>query len=127
MKKVRQNLYEGMYIINATLSEEARAKAIEKIQKEIEERGGVVEKMFDQGRRKLAYEIENRREGYYYILYFRVNTQAIKELWREYHLHEDLIRFITLRVETVPEEIVFKPIVEEPSPYKMRIPYEQPA
>ena len=69
-KKQENQLYEGMYILNATLSEEARKKALEKITKGIESRGGKIEKVHDWGRRKLAYEIEGRREGYYYILYF---------------------------------------------------------
>lgn len=113
MSHNKQNLYEGMYVISATLSEDARNKAVDKIQTGITKRGGEILKLHDQGRRKLAYQIDNHREGYYYLIYFQVQPSAISELWQEYHLHEDLIRFITLRTEQVMEKIEFKPLVEE--------------
>lgn len=113
MSKQRKHLYEGMYILSATLSEDARQKALEKITSGISNRGGEIHKMFDQGRRKLAYEINTRREGHYYILYFSIPTSFINEMWREYHLNEDLLRFLTLRTENVPEKIEFKPLPQE--------------
>jgi small subunit ribosomal protein S6 len=113
MKEQRQNLYEGMYVISATLSDDARTKALDKILNGIKQRSGEIIKIHDQGRRRLAYEIEGHREGYYYIMYFNLKSSGIAELWQEYHLHEDLIRFITLRADKVMERIEFKSL-EEP-------------
>jgi small subunit ribosomal protein S6 len=113
MSKQRKNLYEGMYILSATLSEEARQKALEKITLGITGRQGEIHKMFDQGRKKMAYEINGKREGYYYLLYFSVPTPVMAEIWKEYHLNEDLLRFLNLRVEKVPEKIEFKPLIQE--------------
>lgn len=110
MTEKRQHLYEGMYIVSATLSDDARQKAVDKILKGITSRGGEIVKMHDQGRRRLAYEIDGHREGYYYVIFFKAPTPAITELWQEYHLHEDLLRFVTLRAEKVMEKIEFKPI-----------------
>lgn len=112
-QKERKNLYEGMYIISAKLSDDARNKALEKIKTGITSRGGEVLKIHDQGRRRLAYEIEGHREGHYYILYFDAPSQAIDEMWGEYHLSEDLVRFITLRAEKVMEKIEFQPLEEQ--------------
>ena len=109
----KHNLYEGMYVVSATLSEDARHKAMDKIQKGITDRGGEILKIHDQGRRRLAYEIDNHREGYYFLIYFNSPAEAITELWQEYHLHEDLIRFITLRAEKVMDKIEFKSLVEQ--------------
>lgn len=108
MPKSSKHLYEGMYILSATLSEDARKKAIEKITSSIEHHAGEVHKVFEQGRKKLAYEINGRREGFYYVLYFTAGSSSMPELWREYQLNEDLIRFMTLRAESVPEKIEFK-------------------
>lgn len=113
MSQKRQNLYEGMYIISATLSDDARQKALEKIQRGISERGGEILKIHDQGRRRLAYEINGHREGYYYLLYFNLKPEGILELWQEYHLNEDLVRFITLRTDKVMEKIEFKVLEEQ--------------
>ncbi len=113
MAKQRSHLYEGMYILSATLSDEARQKALDKITSSIEGRSGEIHKTFDQGRKKLAYEINGRREGYYYLLYFSVPTAVMTEMWKEYHLNEDLLRFMTLRAEKVPEKIEFKQLIQE--------------
>jgi small subunit ribosomal protein S6 len=106
-KQETQYLYEGMYILSATLSDDARQKALDKITSGMTKRGGEVHKIFDQGRRKLAYEMEKRREGHYYLIYFSALGTAMPEMWREYHLNEDLIRFMTLRSDKVPEKIEF--------------------
>jgi small subunit ribosomal protein S6 len=110
MKKDRKALYEGMYIMSATLSEESRKKAFDKILAGITEKSGTIEKIFEQGRKKMAYEIDGKREGFYYVLFFSAPTSAVQELWREYHLHEDLIRFQTIRVENVPDSLEFPPL-----------------
>lgn len=109
-KKVQ--LYEGMYILNATLSEDARQKALEKILSGITNQGGEIHKIHEQGKKKLAYELRGRREGYYYLLYFSLDASCIRELWSEYHLNEDLLRFMTLGVDQVVEKVEFKPLVQ---------------
>ncbi len=113
MDQKRQRLYEGMYILSATLSDDARKKALDRVTDVIVQFGGEIKKIFDQGRRKLAYEIDKKREGHYYLIYFASPTSAIRELWREYHLNEDLIRFVTLQAEEVPEKIEFKVLQQE--------------
>lgn len=113
MAKQKNQLYEGMYILSATLSDDARQKALEKITSGILDRTGEVHKIFEQGRRKMAYEINGRREGYYYVIYFSVPTSYMTEMWKDYHLNEDLIRFLTLRAETVPEKLEYKQLVQE--------------
>jgi small subunit ribosomal protein S6 len=110
MGKLRDHLYEGMYIFTASLSDEARQKALDKIISGINQCGGEIQKIFDQGRRKLAYSIRDRKEGYYYVLYFTAPTKSISTLWDQYHLNEDLLRFVTLRAERLPDKIEFQPL-----------------
>lgn len=113
MSKQKQNLYEGMYVISATLSDDARHKALDKITGGITQKGGDICKIHDQGRRRLTYQIDGHREGHYYVIYFNLRTSGIAELWQEYHLNEDLIRFITLRADKVLEKIEFKALEEQ--------------
>lgn len=110
MIKEETHLYEGMYILSATLSDDARQKALDKITSGISERGGEVHKIFDQGRKKLAYQIGKNREGHYYVLYFSSKGKSMSELWKDYHLNEDLVRFMTTTALAVPEKIEFKPL-----------------
>ncbi|MES2345070.1 MAG: 30S ribosomal protein S6 [Chlamydiota bacterium] len=113
MAKQRNQLYEGMYILSATLSDDARQKALEKVLSGITDRSGEIHKIFEQGRRKMAYEINGRREGYYYVIYFSTGASCMAEMWKEYHLNEDLIRFLTLRAESVPEKLEYKQLMQE--------------
>lgn len=113
MSQQGQNLYEGMYILSASLSEDARQKALQKIQAGITQKGGEILKLHDQGRQRLSYQIDGHREGHYYVVYFNLQPSGIAELWQEYHLNEDLIRFLTLRCSKVLDKIEFKSI-EEP-------------
>jgi small subunit ribosomal protein S6 len=110
MKKEKLALYEGMYILSATLSDDSRKKAFDKILNGITEKSGKIEKVHEQGRKKLSYDIDGKREGYYYVLFFTAPTSIVQELWKEYHLHEDLIRFLTLRVEKVQDTLEFPPL-----------------
>lgn len=110
--KEKQQLYEGMYIFNASLSEDARQKCLERITSSIKERGGEIHKVHDQGRKKLCYQMRGLREGHYFLLYFTAPTSAFSELWREYHLNEDLLRFMTLKADEVRETLEFKKLPE---------------
>ncbi|MCB1107375.1 MAG: 30S ribosomal protein S6 [Chlamydiia bacterium] len=113
MSKQERRLYEGMYILNASLSEDALKKSLERITKTIEDGGGEIHKIHEMGRKKLAYEIDNHKQGHYFLLYFSVVPTLIEEMWKEYHLNEDLIRFVTMRAEEVLEKLEFKPLIEE--------------
>jgi small subunit ribosomal protein S6 len=113
MKQTKSSLYEGMYVIKATLSDDARQKALDRILNGITSRSGEVVKIHDQGRRRLAYEIDGHREGHYFVIYFNAKPDTIEELWQEYHLNEDLIRFITLKTDKVLEKIEFKALEEQ--------------
>ena len=113
MKQPKQHLYEGMYIFNTGLTDDARQKLLDKVEANIVEKGGKVVKTFDQGRKKLAYPIKKKREGHYYILYFNLPSDTMDKLWREYRLNEDILRFMTLQVPSVPEKIEFQPLRSE--------------
>lgn len=110
MSKERNRLYEGMFILSSSLSNESRKKALDKVTDSIAEKGGKIEKIHDHGRRKLCYEIKGKREGHYYLIYFSAPTRSIADLWKDYLLHEDLLRFMTMKAEAVLESLDFKPI-----------------
>ncbi|EGK69521.1 30S ribosomal protein S6 [Chlamydia abortus LLG] len=112
MKEKTTQLYEGAYVFSVTLSEEARRKALEKVTSGITNYGGEILKIHDQGRKKLAYTIRGAREGYYYLIYFTVVPGVIAELWKEYHLNEDLLRFLTLKTDAVQEVLEFASLPE---------------
>ncbi len=107
---MRKRLYEGMFIISATLSDQLRKKALDKITDAIVERGGEIHKIHDMERKKLAYTIEKKKEGHYYLVYFTAPADSLKELWKEWHLNEDLLRFMTQKTTEVKESLTFEPV-----------------
>lgn len=102
-----------MYILSAQLSDDARQKALGRIENGITSRDGEIKKIHEWGKKRLAYDVDGHREGYYYILYFEIDAEQLKELWAEYHLNEDLVRFMTLRADEVLETIEFKSLAEQ--------------
>lgn len=113
MSQTEKNLYEGMYIISSSLTDDARAKALDKVIDGITNRGGIILKNHDFGRKRLAYEIAGHREGHYYVLYFEVEPHAVQEIKSEYRLMEDLVRYMITTPEKVMEKIEFKSLESE--------------
>jgi small subunit ribosomal protein S6 len=113
MNQQKERLYEGMYILNAHLSDDARGKVFDKIKEQITSRGGQIQKIHDQGRRRLAYEINRHREGYYFLMYFTLLPGCLEELWEEYRRNEDLLRFLTIGADKVMDELKFKQLPEQ--------------
>lgn len=106
------HLYEGMYVIRANISEDARHKVLEKIKEGITQAGGDILKEHELGRKRLAYEINRQREGFYFLFYYTLPPSAVEGLWQSYHINEDLLRFITLRTEKVLDKLEFKVLAE---------------
>lgn len=102
--------YEGMFILGANLSDEAKQRITESIKLGITSRGGEIVKIHEMGRKKLAYKIRKNSEGVYYLYYFDVDPSKMTEMWREYKLLEEegLLRFMTLRQDQVMEKIEFQ-------------------
>lgn len=84
--------YEGAFILLSNLEEEVRKAEIEKVQNIITERQGTVEKVNEWGQRRLAYEINKKREGYYVIINFTSNAEAVNEIDRICKISDNFIR-----------------------------------
>ena len=103
-----KNLYEGIFILRTSLSDDAKEKALAKIKGVITEGGGEIYKVIDWGRRKLAYQIKSSREGHFYVAYFDLPSKSLNEFIRENSLNEDLLRSMHVVAESVPEEDVIE-------------------
>jgi small subunit ribosomal protein S6 len=84
--------YEGAFILLSNLEEEVRKAEIEKVQNIITERQGTIEKVNEWGQRRLAYEIDKKRDGYYVIINFTSNADAVNEIDRICKISDNFIR-----------------------------------
>ncbi len=84
--------YESMIILNAKLSPDVIKEELAKVAKIITDNGGEIVETDDMGKRVLAYPIQKLTEGYYYINYFRMDTDKVKVLEDNYRIDENIIR-----------------------------------
>lgn len=91
------NKYEITVVVNPSLEEEALNNEYAQIQELIERFGGVVEKVDDWGKRKLAYEINKIGEGFY--RFFTVNAEATVpvEIESRIRLRENVLRYLIIK------------------------------
>ncbi len=86
--------YEGMLIIRPQLNEEKRAEIIKKMEQLINHEGGKVKNFQLWGQRRLAYEINKEKEGFYYLFHFFIAPQAIDKIKKVCRLDEDILRLL---------------------------------
>ncbi|MDO5688780.1 MAG: 30S ribosomal protein S6 [Tissierellia bacterium] len=90
--------YEGVFIFKNTLEEATRTQLFERIT-DIIKNGGNITEIAEWGTRKLAYEIDYNREGYYYIVSFEATPEIVAEMDRRSRITDSLLRFMITRVE----------------------------
>lgn len=91
--------YEIMYIVRPDLEEEARKELIERFNKILTDNNATVEKVDEIGSRRLAYEIEDYRDGYYVVVNFKGDEQAVNEFDRQAKFSDDIIRHMIVRLD----------------------------
>ncbi len=92
--------YEAALILLSNLEEEVRNAEIEKIKNIITERQGTIEKVNEWGQRRLAYEIDKKREGYYVFINFTAGSDVVNEIDRICKISDNEVRHMI----TVEEE-----------------------
>lgn len=92
------NSYETLFIIDASLSEEAIKGLVDKFTALIAEHGKVSE-VNEWGKRRLAYPINDKEEGYYVLVNFESESNLPAELERIFGITEGIMRSIVIRHE----------------------------
>ncbi|MCK4739401.1 MAG: 30S ribosomal protein S6 [Deltaproteobacteria bacterium] len=99
--------YETIAIIHPDAGEEKTAEVIKKATAVIEEKEGVELDIDEWGRKRLAYPIKGKNEGYYVLFTYTAPPAASKELERIFKISEDVIRYQTValkeRIAKAPE------------------------
>ena len=92
------NKYEVLYVIDADVEDEPRAALFEQFNKLIENNGATVEKTDEWGKRRLAYPINFKNEGYYVLLQMTAAPEFPRELERNFQINDNIIRYLVTRV-----------------------------
>jgi small subunit ribosomal protein S6 len=92
-------LYEHMLIARQDISAQAVDALATHLKTIVETEGGKVEKQEYWGLRTLAYRIKKNRKGHYVLLNLDAPAKAVSELERQLKINEDVLRYITVRVD----------------------------
>jgi small subunit ribosomal protein S6 len=93
------NDYECTYILRPSLEESAVDERANQIADIIKNQGGEVVAIEKLGKKRLAYEIDDLREGTYIAMHFKSTGDASKELERQLKLNEDVVREIVIALD----------------------------
>ncbi len=93
------NQYEVMYVIDTALEEGARSELINRFSNIVTNNGGKVDRVDEWGKRRLAYPINYKTEGYYVLMYMTAPADLPRELERNLQISESVLRYLVIRFE----------------------------
>ena len=109
------NKYELIYVIDTAMEETARNELIARFHGMIEQAGGKVEKVEEWGKRRLAYTINYKTEGYYVLVNFTANAELPREIERVMQINESILRYLTVKVEEKRSNVKPRPVRVAPA------------
>ena len=91
------NKYELAVVVNAQIEDEERAAVVDKCKALIERFGGTVTNVDEAGKKRLAYEIQKMKEGFYYFVHFESDSVCPNEVEAHVRIMEPVIRYLCVR------------------------------
>ena len=95
------NKYELAVVVNAKIEDEERAAVVDKCKALIERFGGTITNVDEQGKKRLAYEIQKMREGFYYFIQFDAEPGSPAELEQRLRIMDNVLRYLCVRQDEV--------------------------
>ena len=93
------NQYEVMYILDTTLEDQARQDLINRFAAVVTANGGQVDRIDEWGKRRLAYAIDYKTEGYYVLMYNTAPAELPREMERNLKIADAVLRYLVIRFE----------------------------
>ena len=114
MEKIN-NFYESMFIVDVTGGEDTLKSTIAKFVGLIENNAERVIEVNEWGKRRLAYPINDKPEGYYVVVTFKGNPEFPAEFERLCNIDENVLRSLVIRLDFEPTAKVVAPVEETPA------------
>lgn len=104
------NQYEVMYVIDTTLDDQARAALINRFSELVVANGGQVDRVDEWGKRRLAYPINDKPEGYYVLVTMQAPAELPKEIERNLRINENVLRSLVIKLEEKKHSVKPRPV-----------------
>lgn len=93
------NKYELAVVVSAKIEDDARAAVVEKVKDLITRFGGNVTDADEWGKKRLAYEIQKMKEGYYYFVHFDAEATVPAEIEQRMRIMDNVLRYLCVKQE----------------------------
>ncbi len=93
------NKYELAVVVSAKVEDEVRLATIEQVKEYVTRFGGTITNVDEWGKKKLAYEIQKMKEGFFYFIKFESDANAPAEIEKNIRIMENVIRYLVVREE----------------------------
>ncbi|MCX6232879.1 MAG: 30S ribosomal protein S6 [Bacteroidetes bacterium] len=93
------NNYETVFIMTPVLSDDQMKETVKKFQSFLKEKGAEIVYENNWGLKKLAYPIQKKSTGFYYLIEFKAEGTLVAELETSYKRDERLLRFLTVKLD----------------------------
>ena len=93
------NKYELALVVNAKIEDEERAAVVEKAKNYITRYNGVISEVEEWGKKRLAYEVQKMREGFYYFIKFEADATCPAEVERRVRIMDNVLRYLVVKKE----------------------------
>ena len=114
--EIINNYYESMFVVDVTGGEDAVKASVEKFVGLINKNAETVYEVNEWGKRRLAYPINDKPEGYYVVVTFKANPEFPAEFERLATIDENILRSMVIRLDFEPTVKAQEPVVEETAP-----------
>lgn len=104
LAETKPKKYECVYIVRPNLDDEAVDRAVQGVEDYIKGLGGNIISTDKKGRRRLAYEVNKMRDGFYVMTRFEAKTEQVAQIKRMMMLSEDIIRSLVVVLEDIALE-----------------------
>ena len=93
------NKYELTVVVSANVEDEVRVNTVEQVKELVARFGGVISNVEDCGKKRLAYEIQHMKDGFYYFIKFDPDAAAPAEIESRIRIMDNVIRFLIVKEE----------------------------
>ena len=91
--------YELTVVVSANVEDEVRVNTVEQVKELVARFGGVISNVEDCGKKRLAYEIQHMKDGFYYFIKFDADAAAPAEIESRIRIMDNVIRFLIVKEE----------------------------
>ena len=91
--------YELALVVNAKIEDKAREAVVEKAKSYVARYGGTVTEVEEWGKKRLAYEVQKMREGFYYFIQFEADATCPAEVERHVRIMDNVMRYLIVKKE----------------------------